>query len=291
MTDEIKRKIHNDVRRINQSKIKRLSRTLVCAKRYFMEEISGELKRKATEAMVKGQYFEYKNWGTPPKEGGIPEIPLLKRGGKSTDHKRIDEWVAKFDGIMKRHGIKVIKTDFKIEVKLDSDTVAFGTLDALVEYKGLPYIMDLKLTVNVTSTFGDFAWGNFTTLQDPNIPNLYTDKQDDNGGKEMDLIQAHAYMHDIELLTKRKWGFLYAVFDYKKNPEYKIIEVKFSQTERDKLIERTNETKYKLNLFKRLNYEAMPSEMECKACKALECNSRYVQDVDHSETTETNNIL
>ncbi len=278
MNETIQGIINRDIKRINQSKIKRLTSSALCPKRYYLEEITGDLKRETTLAMLKGHYFEYQIWGTLPKEGHIPALPLLKNGNKSTDQQRIDLQVAMFPIIMARHGIKVIKTNFRIEVKFNGDIIVFGTLDALVEYKGKRYIMDLKLTANVTSTFGDFAWGSFTTLEDPDIPNLYTEQQDDNGGNPMDVIQAHAYMYDIELLTGKRWGFLYAVFDYKPKSEYKIIEIKHSDEKREQLIERIHDTKYKLNLFKELNYQALPSEWECKSCKAFDCTSRYIPE-------------
>src|SRR4051812_12804106 len=106
MNETIKRIINRDIQRINQSKIKRLTKSALCPKRYYLEEITGELKRETTLAMLKGHYFEYQIWRTLPKEGYIPELPLLKNGNKSTDQIRIDIQVAMFPIVMARHGIK-----------------------------------------------------------------------------------------------------------------------------------------------------------------------------------------
>jgi hypothetical protein len=281
--------IQKDLLRINQSKIKRLTRTTLCPQRYYLEEISGDLKRKSSEAMDRGHYLEYKIWGTLPKEGNIP---ILKggraKGSISEPQKRIDQQAADFPKWMDHYGIKVAKTDYKVEVMFNNDIVFFGTCDALVQYKNRPYIFDLKLTADVTSTFGDFAWGNFKTFQHPvTIPmkpdhrGVYTHVQTvEDGGKEMDLLQAHSYMYIMEKFTGKRWGFLYGVFDYKaKGPDHKLIEVPYDFEEQEDLSSRMLGTSHKLNLFEEMDYAAIPSESECKICKAVGCLKRMTFDV------------
>jgi hypothetical protein len=267
--------IRNDLLRINQSKIKRVTGNAVCPQKYFVEEITREHKRETTEWMLRGHYTEYKLWGTLPKEGNIPVLPGGKaKGSISVIQQRIDQQVAAFPGIMTKHGIKVVRTNYEIEVLYNPEIILHGTIDALVEYNGKPYIMDLKTTANVHSTFGDFAWGKIIELM-PGTDGIYVASWLP-GIHQMDFIQAHAYMYLMERLTKRRWGFLYVVLDYKKTPgpEYKIIEVPFDEDARQDMIGRLEATKYKLNLFKELNYQPIPSEFECKECKLLDCVER-----------------
>lgn len=284
--------LQKDLLRINQSKIKRLTRNAICPQKYYLEEITGDLKRESSKQMAKGHYFEYKLWGTLPKEGNIPvAAPGKKKGSISVEYERIDEQVRKFPAIMAKHGIKVIKTNYYIEVLVEVNglkIIFHGTKDALVEYKGRPYIFDLKYTGDVTSTFGDFAWGNFQTLiMAPDATGIYSHVQTiADGGKEMDLIQAHAYMYTMEQYTKRRWGFLYGVFDGKaKGPEHKIIEVPYSEPDRQDMLHRLGDTKHKLDLFQELKYAPIPSEHECKGCKVLNCDSRMTFDDDPVDNT------
>lgn len=282
MNTEVLRR--GELMRINQSKIKRLSSSILCPSRYQKEEITKEIPRKSSEAMDRGNFFEWKLWGTLPKEGGIPVLKGgKKKGSKSVIQERIEDQVDAFPGIMLKHGIKVIRTNYLSEVMYNSNVLFHGTKDALVEYKGKPYILDLKLTADVTSQFGDFPWGNFQTLiMEPDATGIYSHVQTvQQGGKAMDILQAHAYMYLMEMKTNHRWGFLYAVFDYKaKGPEHKIIEIPYSSDSRQQAISRLDGAIYKLDLFERIGFQSIPSEVECGKCKALECPSRFQPQED-----------
>ncbi len=266
-------KIPTGPMRINQSTIKRLHSAFVCPQRYYREEISGVDRRQASEAMIKGQYFEYKLFGTPPKEGGIPVIPPLKNGKPSTDQIRIDAQIERFPVIMEELGIKISKTNFLVEYPL-FDVLFHGTNDVLVTYRNRPYIMDTKLTANCESTFGPFPWGRFTTPNrfDPRILETIWDPTDKDA---MDLLQPYSYSYLMELLTQREWGFLYATFDYKPKSAHKIIEVLPSKEARWDVERRLKTTKSKLITMANMDYKAIPSSEGCKGCKFMECSVRY----------------
>src|SRR5688572_9313137 len=123
-----KSNIPNEVLRINQSKIKRLADVVICPQRYYREDISEVDRRITSEAMLKGQYVEYELWGTPPKEGGIPVLPLLKNGKKSTDNIRLDALVQKIPSVFEEVGIKISRTNFFSEVMIEK-VVFHGTMD------------------------------------------------------------------------------------------------------------------------------------------------------------------
>lgn len=204
---------------------------------------------------------------------------------------RIDQQAADFDKWMKYYGIKIIKTNVTVDVMFNHNIIIFGTCDALVEYKGRPYIFDLKLTANVDTTFGKFAWGNFKTLQNPKIlvmnPNakgVYTHVQTlEQNGQEMDILQSHYYMHMLEKKTDKPWGFLYGVFDYKASgPDHKIIEIPRDLEAQETMATRILDTEHKLNAFKEIDYMPIPSEQECKSCKAVNCLKRWVNEEPES---------
>lgn len=271
---------------INQSKIKRLTSTIICPRKYYMEEFvkeitddNGEIKqlRETTESMNRGCYFEYHIWGTLPKDGKIPIASKgKKKGSKSEIYKRIDEQIKNFPVIMAKYGIKVIKTNVTIEAQVAPDTIIFGTIDALVEWKGRVYIMDLKLTADVNSEYGDFNWGCFKNRRNDGV---YVADYDPFDSEAMDTIQAHTYMYIMELRTKMRCGFIYAVFDYKKGQlGHKIIEVPFSETARESLLERVSKTRQKLDGFAESGYAPIPTWTECKTCRVPDCPVRIPVD-------------
>jgi hypothetical protein len=285
---ELEEKIKKDLIWINQSKIKRLTDSLLCPQRYYMEEITGDLQRYSSEAMLYGNYFEYHATGQLPSDGKIPVIEPLKkmRNGSfiPAAQQRIDLQIKRFPGIMKEYGIKIVKTGSEINMQFNNGIVIFGTLDCLVEWNGQPYIMDLKLTSDVNNTYGDFSWGQFQEKH-PTKEGVYVARFVPEQEEGMDIIQPFAYTYMMEKRTNSKWGFIYAVFDHKTNPEFKIIEVEHSEEGRRDMIERLNGTRAKLETFYKLNYKPIPSMRECKGCKHSSCDVRYVEEKLMGEST------
>jgi hypothetical protein len=285
----IDNKIKKDDLYINQSKIKRVTKTILCPKRYYLEEITGEVQRYASDAMNYGNYFEFHATGQLPKDGKVPIIPPLKKMVKGslvpTDQRRVDEQIQNFFKLMKQKGIRIVRTGYQADFRFNKDTIIFGTLDCLVDWNGKPYIMDIKLTADINSTYGDFCWGKFTEKFDEKTIKMYPNKEGvyvarftkDEG--EMDLIQAFYYKYMMSKVTKTEWGFIYVVFDYKrKELSHKIIEVENSEEGTRDMIERIEGTKYKLDAFRKMDYAPIPSMDECKGCKAESCASRFVPD-------------
>src|SRR5690606_16730691 len=152
----------------------------------------------------------------------------------------------------------------------------FGTIDALVEYKGRLYIMDLTLTADVSSEWGNFNWGSF---KDKGSDGVYIARYDPFDNDAMDTLQAHTYMYLMELRTKVRFGFIYAVFDYKpKDMGHKIIEVPYSEEAREALLERVVVTKSKLAEFEKTDYAPIPTWGECRTCKVPDCLARIPVD-------------
>lgn len=228
--------------KLNQSFIKRISKKY-CPKK-VKAEMDGVWKRTATLAMIKGQYFEWLLFGTRNREGEIPSLPRKNNGEKSVSEIRIDQQVASFKEICKKNDIVIYGTDRNFRAKMfDFDT--FGTWDAYGLWKGKPVIIDIKLTQDITSSFGDFSWGDF---------------------ESMDKIQAETYMESGLRLDGIKYDFLFMVFDHKKNPDYIILPVYYSNAVSFQVQQRLEETKIKLNFHEHNGWEAIGSHDECRDC-------------------------
>jgi hypothetical protein len=270
--------------KINQSTVKRLDSTTVCPQRYYREEVTLEHKRPASEAMVKGQRFEYITFGTKNREGQVPIIPALKKGGKSTDEVRIEAQSKRLLEVFKALNIKIVKTDWHTEY-LVNGMLVHSTQDILADWDGEPYILDCKLTANVNSTFGAYSsWGLYDKLCAKFVNHkvgddvkVYVDQFDAlkfKQGKQMDMLQPHTYMYHMELKTKAPWKFAYAVADYKPKPEIKIIKIIDTKEGRVSMLNRTSDTRERIQYFRGTNFAPIPSWDECSECPVKNCMSR-----------------
>lgn len=267
--------------RINQSTTKRLNSPIVCPQRYYREEVTGEYRRPASESMIKGQRFEYITFGTKNREGEVPVIPPLKNGKKSTDEIRIEAQSRRMIEVLKGLGIRVIKTNFNVEY-LVNGVIIHGTQDILADWGGEAYILDCKLTANVNSTFGAYSsWGLYKT-PDPIWANhglgddvkVYIDQFDAlkfRKGEQMDMLQPHSYMYQLELKTRKPWKFAYIVADYKPKTEIKVIKVLDSKEGRANMLTRLGDTKSRLQYFIDTKYAPIPTWQECETCPVKDC--------------------
>lgn len=228
--------------KVNQSLIKRMSKNY-CPKK-VKAEMDGVHKRTASLAMVKGQYFEWKLFGTKTREGTIPELPLKKDGTKRIDQIRIEQQVAKFKDICERHQIKVFGTDRTFHTEMFGHET-FGTWDVYGLYRGKPTIIDIKLTQNVNNDFGDFCWGDF---------------------ESMDKIQAKKYMLAGQKIDGLKYDFLFMVFDYSPDVNHELFFVPWDDTVSLYVQDRLEETISKIEEHEHYGWDPVGYPDECKEC-------------------------
>jgi hypothetical protein len=147
-----------------------------CPKRVFEEYMVGNWKKEPSKAMNQGSYFETKCIGGGAGGSKVLTLPPGRGGKMSVVHKRIDEQVAKFKMLCDEYGITIsddfsntqIKEKKLVEQSDWLDVVVFLTGEAdiispIESYKGHSFdmtVIDLKLTGDLTSTFGKYAWGN-----------------------------------------------------------------------------------------------------------------------------------
>jgi hypothetical protein len=247
-----------------------------CPKRVFEEYMVGRWKKAATDAMNKGSYFETKCIGSGAGGSKVLTLPPGRGGKISVGQQRIDGQVAKFKMLCDEYGI-LIQEDFgntqvkekKIFDQTDwLDIVVFLTGEAdfispIDNYRGHKFPMaciDLKLTGDLTSTFGPYSWGNLDFIN---------------------TQQGTIYHMLFEM------PFFFWVFDYKaKGPENKLIPVnhdinhanpqlaskakyRLSST-REVIRKTTNEVAH--NFIK--GWPAKPEPKLCSGCPVMNCNER-----------------
>jgi hypothetical protein len=228
--------------KINQSLIKRMEGDY-CPKK-LKAEMDGVFRRTPSEAMIKGQYFEWMIFQTKNREGEIPVLPLLKNGNKSTDQIRIEKQAINFHKVLKQEEIKIFGTDRTFEAEMFG-VKTFGTWDAYGLRKGKPLIIDVKSTGNVESTFGDFSWGDFPS---------------------MDKLQAKKYMLAGRQIDGVPYDFLYMVFDFSPQMNHRLYTVHYVDFYELEVKTRTQETVGRIEHHERKGWYAKGSGDECADC-------------------------
>ena len=296
-------------RPLNQSLISRfLSKgeetQLICPKRTYCIDIA-KTHHYRTESMLKGAFFETLCIGRGAggritddlprkhlvkarelenlkrKESGLPEI----KGEKTMDQIRIEQQAMKFKILSAKYQITVLENNTQVkimvpwhknpEIMLGCEFDIFPT--AIITNEGLKMaVIDLKLTADVNTTFGEYCWG---------APEF------------LDLIQAYTYHycarkvidnvhlnpHMVELLTKpavdliRKNGleFYYWVFNYKKDVlEDKLIKVVWDEQKEQEFHEAVRKTISLIEYWEQLEWPTRPNYKLCKECTVWECKDR-----------------
>ena len=238
---------------LSQSLIKKLDDDYLCPRYYYLYHLSGAYREPSSEAMVKGQRFEYLAVNSRNREGEIPEIPKLKNGQKSTDELRIEAQAEVFKEVLPHYGMSIVLPEGQdnpsasISYRLD-DVNLTGILDAVILWNGVPAIMDLKLTASLVSRWGPNGkpgWGDYFN---------------------MDHIQAYLYMFLVEKIFKRKMRFVYALFEYGPDPKFKFLEIKDSPLRRQEMLRRVEDAKEKLRAFAAQQYPRQGHYLQCVKC-------------------------
>ncbi|UJP63966.1 hypothetical protein [Mongoliitalea daihaiensis] len=240
---------------MNQSLIKELTSYGMCPRKVKAYYVDNECESDPSIYMFRGIYFEYKILGNLPKSGEVPIYPLLKRGRYEIHKQRIDEQIENFPKILEKEGIQIIDGQQEIEYKYDDLLTLFITIDSLALYKGRLCVMDIKLTLDLNSTFGKISWGNYD---------------------QMDKLQAYMYAYVVSKVLGDDVGFLYAVFDYKKSErEYRIFYEGLDDFKKRIMFERINKAEAIYQNIRQRGWKPKPSEETCKNCKVKNCDARF----------------
>lgn len=242
--------------RINQSLIKNL-KEYTCPMKFKLYYLDKKHKNAATQAMIRGQYFEMHTLGTKAQDGSLPTLEILKNGNKSVAHERIDLQIANFNTMIENQGVEIIETDIKMEANITifdgRIVILYGTIDALFQTMFEKEIIDTKLTGDITNTFTEFGWGNWEI---------------------MDKIQAHMYSYLYRENRTDELDFAFHVYDYKPVLEYNEFRVEYDEQNFDSLMHRVDET---INLIDKMEENDFAPEAtvdECVNCLAIDCKVR-----------------
>lgn len=234
---------------INQSLVKSSEKETFCPKKYLETEILGNFKREPSLAMIQGQYFEYLATGALNREGEVAEIPFTQKAKKTTAQVRIEWQAQKFTENLAKNDIQIVSVGGLLKFHLYKEFLTTGIEDTEVLYKGLPYILDIKLTGDINNDYGDFCWGAF--------------------GK-MDKLQAYTYVLLKYHMTGIRYGFLYYVADHKKKPESVLLEVENPLENHMEVYRRFRQTYFRMVRFEKQGYPEVPSK-DCKSCPVTSC--------------------
>ena len=236
--------------RISQSMIKAFKDDY-CPMKNKVLYITKQFKSIPSLSMMKGTYFETLIIGSDAHGNQLTTLPSKKNGKPTVDQERIEQQANSFIQVMKDHSIVIKDKQLKLSHKLD--TTVF--LDGILDIKGSLFddidgpvddaIIDIKLTGNIYNDFGPYCW---------KTPH------------KMDHLQAYMYSY----LYEKNFGilpiFYYFVFDYKPEPEYKVIRKHVGVDETKELMDSIQKTVEKIEMHERRGYWTKGSYDNCRYC-------------------------
>jgi hypothetical protein len=237
---------------IRQSTIKAFKKEDACPRKINETNITRSVESSPTASMMKGKIFESMCFDRDINNTS-DMIPRLKNGNISVDYHRIIQQAKFFkEEFIKNYKLKINDSNLKLDVKYNEEITLVGELDIVGEILDTSYsekpilaIMDMKLTGNLHSQFGDFSWA---------LP------------AAMDHTQAVMYTYLYKEVFGPKLPFYYLVFDYKPKPEYKVIKKLVEQTDLDILFADIEKTAEKIKHYNKVGWEERPSFDVCKNC-------------------------
>jgi len=291
---------------INQSIIKEFfhngEEREYCFKRIYLTKIIRKVRSEPTDPMIKGKYFETKCLG---KSSGynindLPRKKLTKKdlaenavratekkplllGEKFIDHIRIDDQIGRFRALCDKYRIIITKENVQVELKTiwehDPDVMLKAELDVfpttiLIEDELEAAIIDLKLTADIHSVYGEYCYGK---------------------PEYLDLIQAKMYHYIVRnintklnphvgplitssvksLIEQDRILFLLWVFNYKGTElDDKFIQVKWDKNKEAELHESIRKTVGVIEMGERTGWPTNPVYSLCKSCPVKACPDR-----------------
>jgi len=244
----------------SQSLIKQFEKENYCPAKIKAMYIDKTHESAPTLSMDKGNYFEYLCLGINAKGKQTIDLPRKRNNAKTVDQERIEYQAERFPEVLQELGIAFPKPLGRqiLITWINEDGIKMeGTLDFVSAMNNPEYgkfevvVFDLKLTQNLNSTFGDFCWGK---------------------PEEMDLLQAYYYPYLFKQHFKEKLSknflppFGYVIFDYKPDPEYKLIMVEYDFDKEREIKERL---RYAVEQARRcilMDWAPEPDVDECEKC-------------------------
>lgn len=242
----------------SQTSVKDLEKEETCPFRWKSQWLDGLIPFKGSEAMDKGSYFEYLVLGAGATIVTVKDLPRLKNGDKSIEQIRIEQQADRakrilFDSTDKDWLGFTLKSS-QLEMR---DENRKGTIDVVVtDQGGATWILDLKLTMDLTSDRTKYGWG--------------------NDWKDLDLLQQTHYENLYMKTTASdgkppRMGLL--VMDYSTKKRVEFGEIIISDEKRSECEARFKGAEEVFNLYQTNGWVKVPNYTECEACP-LSCDFR-----------------
>jgi hypothetical protein len=234
--------------KVNQTLIKRLKGEY-CPRQIKECMIDASHVIPPSESMLKGIYFEERALDLNP----VTTLKPLRNGSPSTDEVRIKDQILTWKNkVMVDQSLEMQTAQEYIEYEYSPGIMVHGKLDFTatmiddtVSKAPIPIIGDLKLTKNIYAQYGDFCWA---------YPH------------NMDHTQAYMYTQLYKQAYNETRLFYYFVFDYKPEPEFKIIRKRVEAIDIAELNESIRSGVAKLDYHDSNGWAEVASHDNCKRC-------------------------
>lgn len=240
-----------------QTSIKDFEAEDTCPFRWHSQWVKGEIPFASNENMDKGKYFEQLFIGGSAKQNDeITDLPRLQNGSKSIDQIRIESQAERAKRLFTVGEEEFLGfTITRVQEKIVSKTTGReGTLDIVAtDENGATWVIDVKLTKDLTNTRTQYGWG--------------------NEWDQMDLLQQLHYeaLYEEKHRIRPKMALL--VFDYSPQKRIEFGEIVISEKKRLEKEIRFQAAEEAFMLYEDNGWTKIPSLKQCEACP-LKCDKR-----------------
>ena len=212
--------------------------------------------------------------------------PKIYHGEPTINHIRIDSQVVEFKRLCSKYQIAVAppyNTQVRIYKPFDENITLVGELDifpTLIMGKESPRlaIIDLKLTSDLNSTFGEFAWGDFSSM-DTIQGVMYHYLVRDIDYEFNAAMSGNTNLRDLitpateSIIARNELLFLFWTFDYKKPVEKlgnKFFPVNYNTNAESELKETIRKCASLLDYHEGDGWKLKPGKY-CNGCPIKDC--------------------
>lgn len=239
----------------SQTSVKDLEKEETCPYRWKSQWLDGLIPFTSNEDMDKGSYFEWLFIGAGAITGKeITDLPRLQTGAKSTDQIRIEAQAERAKRLFNPEdpeylGFKMGRVQLRYNIGNQVGTIDIEAFDQ----EGTPWVIDVKLTKDLTSDRSKYGWG--------------------NDWASLDLLQQIHYesLYEKHEGVKPKMGLL--VFDYSPAKRISFGELVISDAKKAEKELRFKAAEEAVNLYTKNGWVKIPNLKECDNCP-LVCSER-----------------
>ena len=217
--------------------------------------IDRSFRRVPSERMLRGSYFEQQWLGAGATDEVVLDLPRLKNGDKSAVHNRIDAQVEKCKKMFEETSDTFLGFSIKqVQLKMASEDRE-GTADIwAIDKDGGSWLIDVKLTEDLTSTYSKYSWG--------------------RPYDELDLIQLPHYQSLFNHTYGHKPRMALFIVDYSPQMRIEFNEIVVSDDKMSEKEMRFESARNVLDVYLKDGFPKNPSKQECKDCGVLDCSLR-----------------